>query len=366
MLKKLSVLFIVAAIGLTCVPAFAADSDADKYLGYWALDLPGGGAGWMGVVKEYDPQGRAYLDAGILWGGGSVTPVAAAFLDQDGRLALTRVRTVNRGDKGAVREVRTDGSFVRENHLIAQPNKNRTHTFVELLLASVDGNYMELTRMIPSSTLNGKMKIEKFSGKRIKDLPAPPDLDKVRYGDAIELFNGKNLDGWKLTNPRSVSGWFVEDGVLNNDPKQEKGKPRIHYGNIRTEAEFEDFNLKLEAKVPASGNSGIYLRGIYEVQVMESYGQPIDPHHMGSVYSRIAPRVAAERPADVWQTVDITLCDRHVTVILNGVKIIDNEPLLGCTGGALTPDEFRPGPIYLQGDHTGVSYRNVVLTPIIK
>jgi len=158
----------------------------------------------------------------------------------------------------------------------------------------------------------------------------------------------------------------AKDGVLTNDPKQEPGKPRKHYGNLRTEREFEDFNLKLETKVPQGGNSGIYLRGIYEVQVADTFGHPLDSHNMGGIYSRICPTEAAEKPAGQWQTFDITLVDRHVTVILNGKTIIDNQPLLGCTGGALWSDEFRPGPIYLQGDHTGVHYRNLVLRPVVK
>ena len=87
---------------------------------------------------------------------------------------------------------------------------------------------------------------------------------------------------------------------------------------------------------------------------------------MGAVYSRITPSKAAEKPAGEWQTLDITLYKRYVTVILNGVKIIDNEPLLGVTGGAISADEFKPGPIYLQGDHGTIMYRNIVLTPIIE
>jgi hypothetical protein len=87
---------------------------------------------------------------------------------------------------------------------------------------------------------------------------------------------------------------------------------------------------------------------------------------MGGIYSRITPVVAAEKPAGQWQTMGITLLDRHVTVVLNGKTIIDNQPLLGCTGGALWSDEFKPGPIYLQGDHTGISYRNIVIKRIIK
>jgi len=92
----------------------------------------------------------------------------------------------------------------------------------------------------------------------------------------------------------------------------------------------------------------------------------LDSHYMGALYSRIKPTVNAEKPAGQWQTMDITLCDRHVTVILNGVKIIDNQPVYGPTGGAMKSDVFTPGPIYLQGDHGTVQYRNIILTPIVK
>ena len=150
--------------------------------------------------------------------------------------------------------------------------------------------------------------------------------------------------------------------VIYCDESDISGK---HFGNLRTDAEFEDFNLKLEVRTLAGSNSGIYLRGIYEVQVMESHGQPLDSHHMGALYSRITPSVAAEKPIGEWQTLDITLVDRHLTVVLNGKTIIDNQPVLGCTGGALSSDETKPGPIYLQGDHTNIDYRNIVLRPVL-
>ena len=102
------------------------------------------------------------------------------------------------------------------------------------------------------------------------------------------------------------------------------------------------------------------------MQVEDTYRRDLDSHNMGAIYSRITPAVAAEKRAGEWQTLDITLLDRHVTVKLNGTTIIDNQPLLGCTGGALWSDESRPGPIYLQGDHGPIQYRNIVLTPIIK
>jgi hypothetical protein len=154
--------------------------------------------------------------------------------------------------------------------------------------------------------------------------------------------------------------------LSNRPPPHVAGQPVVRTANLRTELEFEDFNLKLEVNVPKGSNSGVYLRGIYEVQVVDSYQKPLDPHNMGAIYSRITPSVAAEKPAGEWQTLEMTLVDRHATIILNGTTIIDNQPLQGCTGGAMWSDEFRPGPIYLQGDHGAVSYRNITLRPVVK
>jgi hypothetical protein len=139
----------------------------------------------------------------------------------------------------------------------------------------------------------------------------------------------------------------------------------VAYGNLRTNREFEDFNLTIDVNVPAGSNSGVYLRGMYEIQVLDSYGKDLDSHNMGALYSRITPSVAAEKPAGEWQSLDITLLQRHLTVKLNGVTIIDNKPVYGPTGGAIIADVFKPGPIYLQGDHGKVSYRNIILKPVI-
>lgn len=303
------------------------------------LTLPDGGAGWLGIVQK-----DGYLDADILWGGGSVIPVASIYLDGN-MLNLTRVHKVERKD----------------------PNGNviRTHTFTETIIARVSGDSLLLIQNQPSSDGKGVNRSE-FTGKRIAPLPRKPDLSMVKYGKPKVLFNEKSLDGWRLTNPNQTNGWSAENGVLINRPVQQEGKPHISYGNLRTIAEFEDFNLKLQVNVPQNGNSGVYLRGIYEVQICDSYGKDLDSHNMGAIYSRLTPRVSAEKPAMQWQTLNITLLNRHVTVELNDKVIIKNEPLLGCTGGALWSDEFKPGPIYLQGDHTAISYRNIILTPIIK
>jgi hypothetical protein len=330
-------LVLVGLLAGSSAPILGAGSDA--FLGRWALTLPGGGAGWLGVTRE-----QGYYDASILWGGGSVVPVSSVvFVDDE--MYVTRVREVKRRDAAA--------------------KVVRVQQFTEALIARVDGDTLTAVRYNPRDNGQGMIR-EEITGKRIPALPPAPDLAKAKYGPAITLFNGRNLEGWRLTSPGQKNGWSVQDGLLVNNPVQEEGKPHISYGNLRTDGEFEDFNLKLEVNVPEKGNSGIYLRGIYEVQVMDSHGRGLDPHHMGGVYSRITPSQSAEKPAGEWQTMDITLLDRHVTVILNGKKIIDNQPLLGCTGGALWSDEFRPGPLYLQGDHTGVKYRNLTLRPVLK
>ena len=308
---------------------------ATPFVGRWALTLPGGGAGWLGVTDE-----GAYLDASILWGGGSVNPVGGVYINE-GRLNVTRIHEVERKNE--------KGEVVRKQQ------------FTELLVGEVNGDTIQITRYNPNQDGQG-VAVEELSGTRIPDLPPAPDLTRVKYGEPIALFNGKNLDGWKLTNEQQLNGWAAKDGLLVNDDAKNDGD----YGNLRTVQEFEDFNLKLEVMLPKNGNSGIYLRGVYETQVMDSFGMERDNHHMGAIYSRIAPTVAAEKPAGEWQTMEITLCDRHATVVLNGKKIIDNQQLLGCTGGALSSNEFAPGPIYLQGDHTGVTYRNLLLTPIVK
>ena len=336
-----SIRYALVLLGLlsSCVSVRGAETE-NPFLGRWALTIPGGGAGWLSVEQK-----EGYLDASILWGGGSVVPVDFVLVDEE-YLIVTRNNRVERKDAG--------GKVVR------------TQTLTEIITAEVSGDTLNLIHIRPDRNGKGASRSE-FTGKKIPPMPPTPDLSWAEYGKEIVLFDGKNLDGWKLTNPGQTSGWSIEDGVLVNKPVQQKGKPHVSYGNLRTVVDdFEDFNLRLEVNVPKRGNSGVYLRGIYEVQVSDTYGKGLDSHNMGGIYSRITPTVSAEKPAGQWQTMNITLLDRHVTVELNGKVIIDNQPLLGCTGGALSSDEFKPGPIYLQGDHSAVSYRNIVLTPIIK
>jgi hypothetical protein len=316
-------------------------TDISEFLGQWTIDIEGGSVGWLEVRQE-----DKYLDGDILWGGGSVLPVSAMFLEKGHVLVVQRANDV----------VRTRDE--NNNPL----KKNVVTSWLEIVK-----NGDKIDGILLSPRRNGlSVDTSTFTGTKLPPPPPAPDLTKVKFGTPLNLFDGKDLAGWKLINEKQKNGWSVVDGVMVNDPVQTEGAPHISYGNIRTEQEFEDFNLKLEVNIPAGSNSGVYLRGMYEIQVVDSYKKELNPHNMGGVYSRITPTVAAEKPAGTWQTMEITLCDRHATVILNGVKIIDNQPIYGPTGGAMKSDVFAPGPIYLQGDHGKISYRNIVLTPIIK
>ncbi len=338
---------IVMSLFFTCYETAAQQTTVQKngidtFIGQWTIDINGGSVGWIEVRREAN-----FINGDILWGGGSVLPVSNIFVATGNVLIIQRANNV----------VRT------------RDEKNNP------LLTGVVTDWLEIVRdgedkikgILLRPRRNGLgVDSTSFIGKKLPPVPPATDLSSVKYGKPLVLFNGKNLDGWRLINPKQKNGWKVVDGTLLNDPVQPAEGPHISFGNLRTEDIFEDFNLKIEVNVPAGSNSGVYLKGMYEIQVSDSYQKELDPHNMGALYSRIKPSVNAEKPAGEWQSLDINLCQRHLTVILNGIKIIDNQPVYGPTGGAIISDVFSAGPIYLQGDHGKVSYRNIVLTPIIK
>lgn len=347
-MKTTTFLFAVISISLamlSCKPKQVNEipkkADIADFTGQWTMDIQGGMVGWIDIRQE-----TGYLDADFLWKWGSVEPVANIFLADDKGLIVTRTGEV------AVKSD-TAGKALR------------LHNITSWLEVHRDGEKIAGYFLEPRKDGTG-VDSTSFTGTKLPPVPPAPDLKSVKFGKPIELFNGKDLTGWRLIDETQKNGFTAVNGVLQNNPAQVEGQPHVAYGNLRTDQEFSDFNLKLEVNVPAKSNSGIYLRGMYEIQVMDSYGLPLDPHNMGALYSRITPLMSAEKPAGTWQTMDITLCDRHVTVILNGKTIIDNQPVYGPTGGAILSDVFAKGPIYLQGDHGVVMYRNIVLTPIEK
>lgn len=172
-------------------------------------------------------------------------------------------------------------------------------------------------------------------------------------GEWIELFNGKDLTGWRMRHTDREHTWSVNDGTLDN----------LNQGvDIITEREFGDFELHIEYLVPEDSNSGIYLRGRYELQIIDSLGKTYSyPAENGALYNQKCVDVEASKPAGEWQTLDATLKGMVLTVFLNGAKIHDNVTIEGPTGGHLADDDPPRGPIMLQGDHGPVQFRNIRL-----
>ncbi len=218
--------------------------------------------------------------------------------------------------------------------------------------------------MVFEGTLTGKMLSGtttgpdgtpwQWTGQRA---PALNRESAPKWGKPIPLFNGKDLTGWRMAGT-GTTVWKVEDGSLvspGNGPE------------LINDSKFEDFKLHVEFNCGANSNSGVYLRGRYEVQIeTDSIEEPLS-HHMGGVYGFLAASPELPREPGEWQSFDITLVGRWITVVQNGQTIIDSKEIPGITGGALDSHEELPGPIYLQGSEKGhVAYRSIVITPAEK
>ena len=172
------------------------------------------------------------------------------------------------------------------------------------------------------------------------------------WGTPIALFNGQNLDAW---HPQKQNNqWVAENGILKNP------KPGT---NLITNQKFDDFKLHVEFRYPAEGNTGIYLRGRYEVQIEDSKGKEPASIYLGGVYGFLTPNENVAKAPGEWQSYDITLIGRRVTIEANGKTVICDQIIPGITGGAIDSKEGEPGPIMLQGDHRPADYRNIIITP---
>ena len=170
------------------------------------------------------------------------------------------------------------------------------------------------------------------------------------WGKAMALFNGKDLSNWTTEFDNRPNGWVVMDGILVN---KEPGN------NLVSKEKYDDFKLHAEFRYPEGSNGGIYLRGRYEMQIEDNYGDEPESHKIGGIYGFLTPSVNAAKPAGEWQSVEVTLVGRVVTVVLNGERVIDRQTIPGATGGALDNDEAMPGPIMLQGDHGPIEFRKL-------
>ncbi len=305
----------------------------DGIYGNWAIEMPSGASGWL-TLKEVDgiPQGE-------LWTVGGGKRLFELAIKDNSEFSFKRLIRVGEPEYPGGPPT---GDRVKIHH---------------------EGVLKKDRLLIKYSLSNGKE--YGYEGKRVGRLPTRPNLELLKFGKPIVLFNGVDLKGWEPVNRSQKNGWEVVDGELRNTTPKTDFSPYSTFGNLRTTSKFTDFNLKIDFNVPKGGNSGIYLRGVYEVQVVDRDSRMQGIQGVGSVFGRISPLDNSGKPGGEWNSYDITLVDRHVTVILNDKKVIDNQPIEGCTNGALSPFEDLPGPIFLQGDHTSVAYRNIVLTPIV-
>jgi len=175
-----------------------------------------------------------------------------------------------------------------------------------------------------------------------------------KWGSPTQLFNGKDLTGWKAMGDNQ---WVVENGILKS-PKSG--------ANLVTEAVFNDFKLHIEFRYPEGSNSGVYLRGRYEVQIEDNKGKEPSSTLFAGIYGFLTPTEMMAKSAGEWQQYDITLIGRRVTVVANGVPVIIDQTIPGITGGALDSKEGEPGPFFIQGDHGPIEYRNIIVTPRVE
>jgi hypothetical protein len=258
--------------------------------------------------------------------------------DQDGKVAA---RFQPRG--GSVRpvgEVKLDGT-----HLIltiSPAAEDRPAITWELNVVKND--------LIVGTIKRGQETQAQIGGQRAPELKNKPPK---AWTAPEPLFNGQDLTGWEPGSP-AENHWVARNGELVNEQAG---------SNLRTTRKFDDFKLHLEFNCPEGGNSGIYLRGRYQVQIEYDAAAANDKlHGMGSIYGFLAPTAESPGKAGEWETLDVTLVGRWVTIARNGVTIIDNQEIPGITGGALTSNEEAPGPFNLQGTHVaGIRFRNLTV-----
>ena len=299
--------------GALAAQAPAKTPTADDYAGRWNVKITDAEDTFASGGFDITNKGGA-LSGGVVWRWGSYLPAKSVKV--------------------------ADGTLV----VVREENPGKIDTFE----ARLEGDTLKGKVTYPDGT------VRHFEGKR-----APLLLSKKAtvWAAPVTLFDGKTLAGWKLRDPKKKNGWAVANGELVVvEPKDN--------ADLVSEQTFQDMKLHIEFNVDPKSNSGVYLRGRYEIQILDNPDQKmaLDSHGCGGVYSRIAPKMDASKPAGEWQAYDIEFVGRQISVTLNGKKIVEGI-LDGITGGALNPFEGEPGPLMLQGDHGKVRFRNIVVTP---
>ena len=240
------------------------------------------------------------------------------------------------------------------------------HPYGQLIRGTVSGEKMDAEIVACNRRGAAKGAWQKFSGWR--NAPACPFVSTkdAKFGEPIDLLKD-GLKGWKSMDAKAKFGWVFENGVLSNKlGLKPNGKWAGGGANLMSlRNDFKDFNLEYDVRVPKASNSGVFLRGRFECQVVDSFQKPVNRHNMAAYYGRVTPVAAAEKAPGEWQHVSVTLYKRRMTVVLNGVTIIEDAEITGVTGGAIDADIDAAGPLYLQGDHSDADYKNMILRPAI-
>jgi hypothetical protein len=301
-----------------CCAAFGADSD---YNGRWD------------ITAHTKPRPRAWWVE--LKGVGSSNP--------SGKFVSAYA-----GDMNNIDSISVENGLLK--FVIKRPSRpNNTPANIVYTARLVNGK-LEGTQMVEGQK-NAPLEWSAVRAPAIKD----KDDGTWKEGKPVALFNGKDLTGWKGLVPNAEVKWTVEDGVLKNAPPTT---------DIISDQSFWNYKLHVEFRIREHSNSGIGLRGRYEIQILDDYGKPAGTHGAAALYSRIAPSENASKPAGEWQTYDIRLVGRTLTVVHNGKKVLDKVEIEGLTAIATNPDEGEPGPFILQGDHSFVEIKSFVVTPL--
>lgn len=314
-MKKTALIFALLIIAST---TFAQEK---SFLGKWDImgDAPNQNVVyWLEVKKEADGK----LSGSFLNRGGSVLPLPSITIE-NGELVFA----VNKQANSPIHHAKVVGKELKGS--VKTANNTISWTGVR---PPKWGNY----------NANGKHK----------------------FGTPVALFDGKTLDNFDAQIKTKPFGWNLIDGVMTND---------VHGNNLVSKQKFQNFKInceyKLEPKQPGgnAANGGIYLRGRYELQVLDDETATTDRLHAHmALYSRVAPLVQASKKAGEWQEMEAIIVGNRVTVKLNGQLVQNNIVIEGITGGALDANEGEPGPIMIQGDHEKVYFRKVLVTPIVK
>jgi hypothetical protein len=217
-----------------------------------------------------------------------------------------------------------------------------------------ESNDLAVEGVLQGDSLSGMMTMPNGKSYHWVGLRAPAlrRSGQPVWGTPVRLFDGADLKGWHASG--TVNQWKAEAGVLRSPASG---------SNLITDQKFNDFKLHIEFRFPKGSNSGVYLRGRYELQIEDDEVKGLPNDVIGSIYGFLPPSYEASKGPGEWQTYDVTLIGRMVTVKLNGKTVICDREIPGITGGALNSHEGEAGPIYLQGDHGPVEYRNIEITP---